>query len=252
MRQAIDIFTYGLTQLFGNFGTALRLTALIWVLASLLIYALGYLMVGLPIGAMALQPDAEGQMPNLSATFTMLSVVINLIAICCVSLIWSRFCLGADTPRGVVASLKAAPFGGFLMTLILITGSIGAAGFVISSLGSFILPYLPLLVGFTVYPFVIACLLLWLFFRLGAALPAAAAGQVLSLMQAWSGSRGKGLWILAIMAALLVTLLSVPSALLSGLLIAGNIVSIISTWLIVLTGTGWLVAIFRLIPPVAK
>lgn len=252
MRQAIDIFSYGLTQLFGNFGAALRLTGLIWVAASLLIYVLGYVMIGLPIGAMALRPDAEGQMPNLSATFTMLSLVINLLAISWVSLIWSRFCLGADVPSGAVPSLKGLPFGGFLLTLILSLASVGVVAFILSYIGSMALPYMPFLVGVFVYPIIGAWVLIWLFLKIGAALPAAAAGQILSLAQAWSGSRDTGLWLLAILAVVLVTLLSVPSILLTGLLIPGNIVSVVLSWLIVLIGTGWLVAIFRLIPPAPK
>ncbi|RLJ41365.1 hypothetical protein BCF46_3158 [Litoreibacter meonggei] len=252
MRQAIDIFSYGLTQLFGNFGTALRLTGLVWILASLLVYVLGYALIGAPIGAMAIRPDVEGQMPELSATFTTLSLVINLLAVAWVSLIWSRYCLGADTPSGVIPSLKGVPFGGFLMTLILVVASVGAAAFVLSSLGSLALPYIPFLVGIFVYPIIGACIVIWLFLKIGAALPAAAAGQVLSLAQAWSGSRDNGLWLLAILAVVFVTLLSVPAAMLSGLLIPSNIANVVISWIIVMVGTGWLVAIFRLIPPVPK
>ncbi|WP_169788554.1 hypothetical protein [Litoreibacter arenae] len=252
MRQALDIFSYGLTQLFGNFGTALRLTGLIWLLASLAVYALGYAMVGLPIGAMSVLPDAEGEMPALSATFTTVSIAINLLAGAWVTLLWSRFCLGADIPRGLLPSFKGMPVGGHLLTLILVLASVGAAAFVLSFLGSFALPYMPLLVGFFVYPLVGLYVLIWLFLRLGAAIPASAAGQIMSLRQAWSGSRGAALWLLAILAVILLVVLTAPSVLLAGLLIPGNVYSVISSWLILLIGTGWLVAIFRRIPPVTK
>ena len=178
MRQAFNIFSYGLKQLFGNFGAALRLTGVIWILASLLVYALGFVLIGLPIGAMALRPDTEGQMPNLSATFTMLSFVINLLAISWISMIWCRFCLGADTPSSAVPSLKGAPFGGYLITTILVVASVGAAGFVLTYAGSLALPYMPFMVGIFVYPLIVACLLVWLFLKIGGALPAAATGQM--------------------------------------------------------------------------
>ncbi|SFR34667.1 hypothetical protein [Litoreibacter janthinus] len=252
MRNAIDIFSYGLKHLFGNFGAALRLTALIWILASLLIYALGAALIGAPIGAMAIRPDAEGQLPELSATFTMLSLVINLVAVGWVAMLWSRFCLGADTPPGVLPMLKGMPFGGFFLTLILVLATVGAAGFAMSLLGSLALPYMPFLIGVFLYPLFGACLMIWLSLRIGAALPASAAGQVMSLTQAWSGSRDKGIWMLAVFAMIFVTVLTIPSVMLSGLLIPGNIANVVVSWIIVLVGTGWLVAIFRLIPPAPR
>ena len=252
MRQAIDIFSYGLTQLFRNFGTALRLTALVWILASLLVYLIGYLMIGQPVGAMAIHPDAEGQMPNLSATFTTISFVINLLSGAWVSLIWSRFCLGADTPRGLVPSLKGLPFSGFLMSLLLVLGLVGVVAILLWFAETFVISRLPLLVAMIALPLISTGIVIWLLLRVGAALPATAAGQVLSLAQAWSGSRDKAIWLLTILALLMFAVLNFPSVMLSGSPILSSIASTVTSWLAVMIGTGWLVAIFRTIPPAPK
>lgn len=250
MKHAIDIFSYGITQLFTNFGAALRLTGLVWLAASLVIYGFGYFMVGQPVGLTGLRPDAEGQMPDLSATFSMVALTINLFAVSWVTLIWSRFCLGADVPSGIFPSLKGASFGGHLLTVVLVTASVGAFGFILSLIGSFALPVMPLLVGLFAYPMLVGVLLIWFLFRLGAAIPGAAAGQVMSLTQAWSGSGGNGLWFASVLAFITAALLFLPSIFLSGLLIPGAIGGMVASWFLLLMGTGWLVAILRLCPTV--
>ncbi len=252
MRQAIDIFTYGLTQLFGNFGAALRLTGLVWITTGLLVSATGYLMIGQPVGAIAIRPDAEGQMPELSATFTMVSFVLSLLAGAWISLIWSRFCLGADTPRGLVPSLRGLPFSGFLITLLLVVGLIGAVGLILYFAEFLIITRLPLLVTMIVIPLISAVIMLWLLLRFGAALPATAAGQVLSLAQAWSGSRDKAIWLLTILAVLVIAVLNFATVIVSSMPVPSYIAGIVSSWFIVMIGTGWLVAIFRSIPPAPK
>lgn len=245
MQHAINIFGYGLTQLVTNLGAALRLTALIWLGASVLVYALGYFMVGQPIGPMSLRPDVEGQMPALSASFSMLSLVINLLATTWVMMAWSRFCLGHTGPAGWVPSLKGQPFGGALITTILVVAAIGAVAFLFTLVGSLARPSMPLLVGLFVFPLIMALVLIWLGLRIGAAISASAVGEMMSLTLAWNSSRGLGLWLVAVLAFMTVFILSLPSILLGGLIIPGNIVSVISTWLLLLIVTGWLVAIYR-------
>lgn len=252
MRHAISIFSYGFTQLFHNFSTALRLTGLIWVITSIAIYALGHFMIGQSVGVMGVRPGSEGQMPDLSATFIMLALVINLLAISWATLLWSRFCLGADTPPGILASLKGTPFGGHLLTLILVIASVGACSVAVSFLGTLILPVIPMFVGLFVLPAVTVWLAFWLVLRLGAAIPGAAAGQIMSLAHAWVGSRGKGLWLVASMAFITAVLSTLPGMFLFGQPILGNIASLITSWVFMIIGTGWLVAIFKLIPPVSK
>lgn len=252
MRQAFGIFSYGLTQLFGNFGTALRLTGLIWLASSLLVFALGYVMIGTPTGASGIRPDVEGKMPALSATFTVVSLLITLLSAAWISLIWSRFCLGADTPRGPVPSLKGLPFSGYLLSLLLTFGLVVGAAFILGFVEGLILPYLPILASVFITPVISTYIVLCLFFRIGAALPATAAGQVLSLKQAWSGSRGSSIWLFAILAVLTVMILPTPLFFVTGSLLLTNIAIIVTSWLGLIIGTGWLVAIFRQIPPVQK
>ncbi|PTX58056.1 hypothetical protein C8N43_2732 [Litoreibacter ponti] len=248
MRQGAHIFFYGLTQLATNFGAALRLTALVWLLASVAIYGLGYVMVDQIVGATGLRPDAEGRMPALSATFSMLALTINVLAGAYISMVWARYCLEADTPAGVIPSLRGQPFGGVLITLILVVACVGALAFLLSYAGSKALPLMPLLVGFFVFPLITFYLLTWLFLRIGAAIPASAAGEMLSLGQAWKGSGGIGVWLVAALGVVLIAMLAFPTALLSGLLVPGIIVSVLTSWLAILIGTGWLVSIYRLQP----
>lgn len=245
MQHGIHIFGYGLTQLVTNLGAALRLTGLIWLGASILIYGLGYAMVGQPIGPMSLRPDIEGQMPALSASFTMVGLVIDLLAAAWVMMAWSRFCLGTETPRGWLPSLKGQPFGGVLITVILVVAGVGAVGFVFSLLGSLARPSMPLIVGLIVFPMVMLLVLIWLALRLGAAIPASAAGEIISLTLAWNRARELGLWLVAILAFMTITVFSLPGVLLAGLIIPGNLMSILGSWLLLLIGTGWLVAIYQ-------
>jgi len=244
MQHAINIFGYGLTQFFTNLGAALRLTGLAWLGASLLIYGLGHVMIGLPIGPTSMRPDAEGQMPALSASFGMIGVVINLLASTYVAMIWARFCLGHETPKTPLPSLKGQPFGGALITFILVIAGVGAVAFLLSLIGSLLLPYMPFLVGLLFFPVVMAVIMLWLTLRLGAAIPASAAGEMMSLTAAWNGSRGMGLGLVAVLAFMTITIVTLPSVLLAGLIIPGNIVSVLGTWALLLIGTGWLVAIY--------
>lgn len=248
MQHAIQIFGSALTQVFTNLGTALRLTGLVWVGASVLIYTLGYVMVGQPISPMFLRPDAEGQMPALLASFAMVGLVINVLATAYVMMVWSRYCLGADTPSGPMPSVKGQPYGGVLITLILVVAGVGAVAFVLSLLGSLAQPSMPLIIALMVFPLLLVLVLIWLFLRVGAAIPASAQGEILSLTQAWNGSRGKGIWLVAVLAFMTLTILSAPSLLLAGLIIPGNIVSLLGSWLTVLIGTGWLVAIYKHLP----
>lgn len=256
MQQAINFYVYGLKQLFDNLPTALRLTAVVWVGASVLVLILGALLVGQPVSGGDVRPDAEGQMPALTATFTMLSLVINVMAAAWVSLIWSRFCLGADTPRGVVPSLKGLPFSNFLITVLLVVVVVGGAGLILNVLENMVIMHLPLLVSMIALPLISTFLMTWLLLRVGAALPATAAGQVLSLVQAWVGARDKSIWVLAILAVVTTILLVLPSMLLAGLMGANmllhSLIGVVTSWLLILIGTGWLVAIFRSIPPMPK
>lgn len=248
MRHAVKIFGYGLTQLFVNFGTALRLTGLVWVLASLAIYGLGLALVGQPVGVTGVRPDAEGQMPGLSATFALSALAINLVAVAMVILLWSRFCLGKDTPGGLIPVPRGLPLGGVLLTLVLVVASVGALGFALTFLTSMAVPVVPLTVGLFVFPPLTMLVLVWLLLRLGAAIPASAMGRMMSLTDAWAASRGRGIWLLAVLAVMVGMLLFLPAAMLSGLLVVGNIASVLSSWLITLIGTGWLVAILRMAP----
>lgn len=245
MQYGITIFGSALTTVFANFGAALRLTAVVWLGASLVIYALGFAMVGVPIGPMSLRPDAEGQMPALSASFSMIALVINVLATAYVMMVWSRYCLKRDTPPGAMPSLRGQPFGGVLVTVILVVAGVGAAAFLLSLIGSYARPAMPLIVGLVIFPVLMALVIIWLFFRIGAAIPASADEQIMSLTSAWSCSKGLGLWLVTILAFMTLAILSVPSLFLGGLIIQGNIASVVSSWLIVLIGTGWLVEIYQ-------
>lgn len=248
MRQGAQIFFYGLTQLATNFGAALRLTGLVWLLASLAIYAIAYVMVGQVVGATGLRPDVEGRMPALSATFSMIALTINVLAGSWIAMTWARYCTGAETPKGPLPSLRGQPFGGVLITVILVAASVGALAFILSYVGSKLLPSMPLLVGFFVFPLITFYLLTWLFLRIGSTIVASAVGELLSLMQAWKGSAGIGVWLVAALGVVLIAMLAFPTALVSGLVITGAIVSTITSWLALMIGTGWLVAIYRKLP----
>ncbi|WP_298259156.1 hypothetical protein [uncultured Litoreibacter sp.] len=252
MRHAIDIFLYGLTHLFRNLGAAIRLTGAIWVGASLLVFALGYLVTGLPIGALSVHPNSEGELPDFLATFTMASFVITLLAGAWVSLIWSRYCLGADVPRGYLPSLKGLPFGGYLISLLLLIGLVAVVNLAIGSTELITIRFLPLPITLFVLPLLTIGISVWFILRLGAALPATAAGQVLSLYQAWIGSRHQGIGLLTLFALIVIVVLNIPTVVLGGMPVINSVLSVISSWLLILMSTGWLVAIFRTIPPVAK
>lgn len=245
MQHAINIFGYGLTQFFTNLGSAFRLTGLVWIIGSALIYAIGLAMVGQPIGPMSLRPDVEGEMPALSASFAMVGVVINLLIYGYVAMVWARFCLGRDIPKGYVPSVKGQPFGGVMITLILVLAAVGAVAFLLSLLGSLLQPYMPLPVGLFGYPLLMVLVLILLFLRLGAAIPASADDKMISLTGAWNGSRKMGLLLVAVLAFMTLVILTLPAVLLSGLIIPGNLASVIGSWVMLLVGTGWLTAIYE-------
>ncbi|MEP3347075.1 MAG: hypothetical protein ABJN34_06030 [Litoreibacter sp.] len=247
MRQAIDFFSYGVTQLFTNFGAALRLTGLIWIAAKLIIVALGLIMIGTADTATGLAPDAEGEIPGLAATFTVMSFLITFLATAWISLMWHRFCLGADTPQGAVPSLKGLPFTNYLFSLLLLVVVMAGAGLILGFAERALQPVLPFTAALAL-PLVIIFIILWLFLRLATILPATAAGQVLSIKQAWSGSRGKSIWLLTVLAFIMAIILTLPTILIPSLPILKVIISFVTSWLAVLIGTGWLVAIFRTIP----
>ncbi len=182
------IFKHSLMMVLRNFGRALHIYAVPWVIAVVLVIAVLFL-VGIPVdlfGEGIATPDdiAPG---TLLLAFVPMFIIVVMISLW-IAVAWHRYILLEETPSGILPPIHqdriAAYLGrGFLLFLaFLVPGTV--LGFLL-----FALAQVSLASGIVV-GIVLGFALMTFFYRLAVILPAAALGQKLSFSDALNVTQG--------------------------------------------------------------
>lgn len=147
-------------------GTALlRATALWWVLFTAFAISVSYLMTGQMGSVATLRPDAEGQYPDLVATFAMVSLVINLISIGLVACLALPILTGKDAPNSVLPFPRGSDLVQMIWALVLTSLITVIIAAIVSALSGYAAPYMSLATGFILLP-ILTVFTFWLIWML--------------------------------------------------------------------------------------
>lgn len=241
----LDIFVHSIRQVFGNFGAALRISALLYLIQVAAVYFLG---AGLLANPQLLQMQAQrGDVPWGGLIVALLVLVVTGLWI---AVAWHRYILRVEEPGSVIPAFKGdrmlSYFGySILIVIILILMSL-VLGLVV---GLVVAPFLGgspvigmIIIGILVYvPLVIVG------YRLSVVLPAAALGEELGIGGAWEKTQGAmgTLLLLAIVSLIGAVVIDLPAAY---VFTPGSILSIIwsavTQWIVLMVGISILTTLY--------
>ncbi len=241
--QGLQIFIHAVRQVFGNFSAAVRISGLLTVLQIALVFVLGVQVIYSADGGRAMM---------MAGTFpwgrVVLYLLLSTIAGLWIAVAWHRYVLREEDSGAVIPAWHGdriwAYFAkGFLIGLAvvavafvtaLIIGLVTAAMFGGRQLSLGAVPVYGIIVGL-----LMAWPVIYVFYRLSPALPAAALGEPLGLGDAWRKMAGKGgtifvLALISIVASIIVG--SGPIYLLGLTGVPAFIWVVIVQWLSVMVG----------------
>ena len=200
--QGIQIFTHSVRQVFGNFGAALRISGLLTLVQFAMIFVLGVPVIFSPDG---------GQAMMLAGTYptgrVMVYLVLSLIIGLWIAVAWHRYVLREEDSGGVIPKWQGGRVWAYFTKSLLSGLALAVAGLVIGLVVGFVMATLFHNAGATradaagiglITLVLIAVPIIYVFFRLCPALPAAALGEPLGLGDAWRLMAGKGGTILVL------------------------------------------------------
>ncbi|MGL4281106.1 MAG: hypothetical protein ACRCS0_12115 [Albidovulum sp.] len=232
-----QIFLHSVKQVFGNFGAAVRISGLLFLVQvfATLFFGRTAMMSGMQ-DAMA--------MPNGGMLLLML---VTLITSLWIAVAWHRFILRVEEPQAILPAFHGqrilAYFGYSL--LILIIAAIPAAVF--GYLGATIVNAL----SYNILTSLIAMLIvlvpvLLITLRLCAVLPAAALGEPLGIAGAWNATSGATVdfLLLAVVATVASFLVDLPMILFMGIMPLAMAWGLASAWLKMMVSASILTTIY--------
>ena len=241
----LDIFLHSIRQVFGNFGAAIRISALLYLVQIAAIYLLG---AGLLANPELLQAQATGG--DVPWGGLILALLIMVVTGLWIAVAWHRYILRVEEPGSVIPAFKGdrmlAYFGySLLIVIILILVSL-VLGLIV---GFVVAPFLAgspmiavVIIGILVYvPLVI------IGYRISVVLPAAALGENLGIGGAWEKTQGTmgSLLLLAIISLIGAVVIDLPAAY---LFTPGSILSIIwsaiTQWIVLMVGISILTTLY--------
>lgn len=177
-----QIFKHSFNMVIRNFGRALHIWAVPWLIAVVLLFVLA-MSVGLTFET---QPDDMN--PFSLAVFAISMIVIVIATALWIAVDWHRFILLEETPSSILPPIHRdkmlAYLGrGFVLFLLFLVAGIVLFGLVAALSNLF--PLIGIILGI-----VIGFGMMVVFYRLSLILPAAALGQHLTLKEALDATRG--------------------------------------------------------------
>lgn len=221
--QGIQIFTHSVRQVFGNLGPALRISGLLTLVQFAMIFVLGVQVIFSPDGGRAMM--LAGTYPTgRVAIYVLLSMIIGLW----IAVAWHRYVLREEDSGGLIPKWHGDRIWAYFTKSFLSGLAIGVAAVVVGLVIGLIVAVLfhdaaatrgnvatvsIVTVLLTVVP------IIYIFFRLCPALPAAALGEPLGLRDAWRLMAGKGgtIFVLALVSVIVGIVFSRGPAYLLGL-----------------------------------
>lgn len=197
-----QIFKHSFNMVTRNFGKALHIWAVPWVIAVVLIVILA-LALGVSFDSPTFDSAGEG-------LFVILAVIVVIGAALWIAVAWHRYILLSETPSGILPPIHQdrmlAYLGrGFILFLVfLLAGSVLFG--LVAGLAALIMP-LGIILGL-----IAGVALTVLFYRLSVTLPAAALGQPLTLKEALAATKGSTGVVIVIILCLFVLQLVIQGA----------------------------------------
>jgi hypothetical protein len=237
MVKGYQIFLHSVKQVFGNFGAAVRISGLLFLVQvfAALFFGRAAMMSGMQ-GAMAVP---RGGM--------LLMFAVTLITSLWIAVAWHRFILRVEEPQAILPAFhgqRILSYLGYSLLLIIIAaipalvfGFLGAK--IVNALGNNILTSL-----FAMLIVLVPVLLVTL--RLCAVLPAAALGEPLGLRGAWDATGGTmvDFLMLAIIATVASVVIDLPMFFFMGALPLAIGWSLVSAWFKMMVSASILTTIY--------
>lgn len=236
---SLAIFLHAFRLVFQNLGQALRISALL--------YAVPTLLSVIVVGATPIDPhevDVGGIFLRMIPV-----AIVNAISFLWLTVAWHRFILLDEEPAGIIPPFRGDRIlsyvgHGFILTIIAIPILLVA-----------MILAMPLVMAAAPFAMLIpfACMLVvgFLFYRVGAYLPAAAIGKTITVREAWAATKGATGTIAGLTALTLLfgVLINIPRylAIQFGniqILYVWTFVSVVGGWIILLVSIGILSTIY--------
>jgi hypothetical protein len=239
----LQIFIHSVRQVFGNFGAALRISGLLTLVQIALVFVLGVQVLYSPDGGQAMM--LAGNFPWVQL---LLYLLLSVIAGLWIAVAWHRYVLREEDSGAFIPAWHGDRVWAYFAKSFLIGLAIGLVALVASVIVSLVAGLVPTgtavtqntmtAVG-TLVGLLIAWPVIYVFYRLSPALPAAALGEPLGLGDAWRKMAGKGgvIFVLALISIIVSVALAWAPVYLLGLTgVAALIWGVVVQWFNLMVG----------------
>ena len=244
--QVWKIITHSVRQVFGNFGPAIRISAVLYVVlwATVLVLDAAF-GANLPVSGAG---DAA-EMTAMKALFgpALLSLVVLLLADIWIAVAWHRYVLKGEHSPGwlpVFQGRRMLGYFGAMIAMFLVFGLLVAGTLLVASLATRLIGNGALL---SVVPAVFLVLAGGLMLRLSTVLAGYALEPGHRLIEGWEATRGQslGFFLLALIVGVAINLVqAVTVALLSGTPLLFIAVSFLVQWVVTMVGISILTTLY--------
>ena len=249
MQQGWKIFLHSLRMVFGNLGAALRVSLVPYLIqVAFSIYV--FMKIGPVIQMM--QAGRQVQLPPGFLGLWILLLVVIVVTSLWIAVAWHRYVLLEEEPGAILPPFHGPEMARYLWVSILISLIMFLAGFLVGMIIAVINMILMAIIGPSLVTVIVGTLLLiipliYIFYRLSPALPAAAIGRKMSLADAWNATApaGSAIFTIAILGALAGIILEIPAMIDSD---PGSIVNLVYShvtgWIVMMIGISVLTTIY--------
>lgn len=231
-----QIFLHSVKQVLGNFGPAIRISGILFLVQMIVMFAVGRSGVAEAIhGAQTMEPRHAG--------LTFLMFLVTLVSSLWIAVAWHRYILRVEEPQSILPAFHGQRLLAYLGYSLLI-GLIMIIPAILLSMVAGMLATAGGMIGVLLGLLVMLVPIFLLTLRLCAALPAAALGEPLGLRGAWDATQGATVdfLVLAIIAGVASFILDLPMMVLGMPLAMGW--GVISAWLKTMVGASILTTIY--------
>jgi hypothetical protein len=244
--QAWKIITHSVRQVFGNFGPAIRLSAVLYVVQWGIVLGLNAVF-GAKLAVAGTGDAAE--LTAMKALFgpALLSFAVLLLADIWIAVAWHRYVLKGEQSRSLVpvfAGRRMLAYLGAMVLLFLVFGMLAAGTVLLASLAARLFGAGVLL---NLVPVVFLILGGGLMLRLSTVLAGFALEPGHRLTEGWQATRGHSLdfFLLALIVGVTINIVqNVTAALLSGVPLVLLVVSFLLQWVITMVGVSILTTLY--------
>lgn len=242
--QGWKIFKHSYTQIFSNFGAAIRISALLFV-ASVIVGQFWVNSIGDSFY------DGIWLEKNSSWDLFLPAILSSSIVGIWLAVAWHRFILTGEIANSWIPKLHVERMWsyflrGILITIIWVFSTSITVGIIFGILAGRFSNSFGTVGLLWIIPFLIIISIFFICIRISVILPAAALGKKLSLDDAWRSTEGATGAIIVVL--LLVATLSIPSILLQPLMLSNSVLSFIWSvtygWVMIMLGISLLTTLY--------